>query len=106
KEKALRKPDPKEPFAALAFKTVAESTGDLVYLRVYSGLMTPGDTVLNTTNGRSERIGRLYRMMGATRQELETAGPGDIVAVIGLKQTYTGNTACDESAPIALESIV
>jgi elongation factor G len=106
KENALRKPDPKEPFAALAFKTVAESTGDLVYLRIYSGLLSPGDTVLNTTNGRTERIGRLYRMMGATRQELETAGPGDIVAVIGLKQTYTGNTVCAESAPIALESIV
>src|SRR5262245_45116500 len=68
KEKALRSPDPKEPLAALAFKTVAESTGDLVYLRIYSGMLAPGDTVLNTTNGRSERIGRLYRMMGATRQ--------------------------------------
>src|SRR5262249_22216928 len=68
KEKAERKPDPKEPFSALAFKTVAESTGDLVYLRIYSGLLAPGDTVLNTTNGRTERIGRLYRMMGATRQ--------------------------------------
>jgi elongation factor G len=106
KDKALRSPDPKESLAALAFKTVAESTGDLVYLRIYSGLLAPGDTVLNTTNSRSERVGRLYRMMGATRQELENAGPGDIVAVIGLKQTFTGNTVCDESAPIALESIV
>jgi elongation factor G len=106
KEKAQRKPETKEPFAGLAFKTVAESTGDLVYVRVYSGELTPGGTYLNTTIGRNERVGRIYRMMGATRKELEQAGPGDIVAVIGLKQTYTGNTLCDEDAPIALESIV
>ncbi len=105
KEKALRKPEAKEPFAGLAFKTVAESTGDLVYVRVYSGELEPGGTYLNTTIGRTERVGRIYRMMGATRKELEKAGPGDIVAVIGLKQTYTGNTLCDEDAPIALESI-
>jgi elongation factor G len=76
-----------------------------VYLRIYSGMLRPGETYLNTTSGKTERVGRLYRMMGATRQELEAAGPGDIVAVIGLKQTFTGNTICDESAPIALESI-
>jgi elongation factor G len=105
KEKTNRKPEPKEPFAGLAFKTVAESTGDLVYVRVYSGELKPGETYLNTTVGRGERIGRIYRMMGATRQELEKAGPGSIVAVIGLKQTYTGNTLCDEDAPVALESI-
>jgi elongation factor G len=105
KEKAQRKPETKEPFAGLAFKTVAESTGDLVYVRVYSGELKPGETYLNTTVGRSERIGRIYRMMGATRKELEQAGPGDIVAVIGLKQTFTGNTLCDADAPIALESI-
>src|SRR4051812_40545521 len=105
KEKALRKPEAKEPFAGLAFKTVAESTGDLVYVRVYSGELKPGETYLNTTIGRTERVGRIYRMMGATRKELEQAGPGDIVAVIGLKQTYTGNTLCDEDAPVALESI-
>jgi elongation factor G len=105
KEKAQRKPESKEPFAGLAFKTVAESTGDLVYVRVYSGQLKPGETYLNTTVGRTERIGRIYRMMGATRKELEEAGPGGIVAVIGLKQTYTGHTLCDEDAPIALESI-
>ncbi len=105
KEKAQRKPEVKEPFAGLAFKTVAESTGDLVYVRVYSGTLEPGKTYLNTTSGRTERVGRIYRMMGATRQELDKAGPGEIVAVIGLKQTYTGNTLCDEDAPIALESI-
>jgi elongation factor G len=105
KEKAQRKPDAKEPFSGLAFKTVAESTGDLVYVRVYSGELRKGDTVLNTTSNRTERIARLYRMMGATRQELDVAGPGDIVAVVGLKETFTGNTLCAENAPIALESI-
>jgi elongation factor G len=105
KEKASRAPEVKQPFAGLAFKTVAESTGDLVYVRVYSGELKPGETYLNTTSGRTERVGRLYRMMGATRQELDKAGPGEIVAVIGLKNTYTGNTLCDEDAPVALESI-
>jgi elongation factor G len=105
REKAIRKPDAKDPFSGLAFKTVAEPTGDLVYVRVYSGLLKQGDTVLNTTYGKTERIARLYRMMGNTRQELEEAGPGAIVAVVGLKTTYTGNTLCDQEAPVALESI-
>jgi elongation factor G len=105
KESVTRKPDPKEPFSGLAFKTVAEPTGDLVYVRVYSGTLKQGDTVLNTTYGKSERIARLYRMMGNTRQELEQAEPGAIVAVVGLKNTYTGHTLCDEDAPVALESI-
>ena len=106
KEKVQRKPDPKEKLSGLAFKTVAESTGDLVYVRIYSGEMRQGDTVNNTTVNKQERIGRLYRMMGATRQELEVAGPGDIVAIVGLKQTYTGHTLCAEDGPIALESII
>jgi elongation factor G len=105
KEKVLRKPDPKEPLAALAFKTVAESTGDLVYVRVYSGELKPGETYMNTTVNRTERVARLYRMMGDKRLELEKAGPGDIVAAIGLKQTFTGHTLCDEDHPVALESI-
>jgi elongation factor G len=105
KEIIVRKPDPKEPFSGLAFKTVAEPTGDLVYVRVYSGSLKQGDTVLNTTYGKTERIARLYRMMGNTRQELAEAGPGSIVAVVGLKNTYTGNTLCAEDAPVALESI-
>jgi elongation factor G len=105
KEAVVRKPDVKEPFSGLAFKTVAEPTGDLVYVRVYSGTLKQGDTVLNTTYGKTERIARLYRMMGNTRQELEEAQPGAIVAVVGLKNTYTGNTLCDQDAPVALESI-
>jgi elongation factor G len=105
KEKVLRSPDPKDHFSGLAFKTVSEPTGDLVYVRVYSGELHPSDTVLNTTNGRQERIGRMYRMMGNKREELEVAGPGIIVAVVGLKSTYTGNTLCSVDAPVALESI-
>src|SRR5262245_1871772 len=91
KEKAERKPDVKDPFAGLAFKTVTEATGDLVYVRVYSGELKQGEVYLNTTSGKTERIARIYRMMGNKREEKETAGPGDIVAVVGLKQTYTGN---------------
>jgi elongation factor G len=105
KDVVVRKPDPKEPFSALAFKTVAESTGDLVYVRVYSGELKPGGTYLNTTINKTERVVRFYRMMGDKRLEMESAGPGDIVAAIGLKQTFTGQTLCDPDAPVALESI-
>jgi elongation factor G len=105
KETKYRKPDAAEPMSALAFKTVAESTGDLVYIRVYSGEMKPGETYTNTTNGKKERVARFYRMMGDKRIELEKAGPGDIVAGIGLKETFTGNTLSDPDNPIALEAI-
>jgi elongation factor G len=105
KDVVTRKPEPSEPLAALAFKTVAEPTGDLVYIRVYSGEMKPGETYLNTTNGKRERIARFYRMMGDKRIELDKAGPGDIVAGIGLKETYTGNTLSDPDQPVALEAI-
>ncbi|MFO0848475.1 MAG: elongation factor G [Gemmataceae bacterium] len=105
KDVVQRKPEASEPMSALAFKTVAESTGDLVYIRVYSGEMKPGETYLNTTNGKRERIARFYRMMGDKRIELEKAGPGDIVAGIGLKETYTGNTLSDSDNPVALEAI-
>jgi elongation factor G len=105
KEKTTRKPDTSEPFSGLAFKTVTEATGDLVYVRVYSGVLRQGDTVLNTTVNRTERIARLYRMMGNEKQELPEAVPGVIAAVVGLKQTYTGHTLCSEDHPVALESI-
>jgi elongation factor G len=106
KEKVERRALSTDPFSGLAFKTVAESTGDLVYVRVYSGEIRQGDVVLNTTINRTERIGRLYRMMGNSRQEMEVAGPGTIVAVVGLKDTFTGNTICTKDAPVALESII
>jgi elongation factor G len=105
KERAERKPEPGEPFSCLAFKTVTESTGDLVYLRIYSGELHPKDEALNTTVGRSERVARIFRMMGERRDTLSVAGPGEIVAVVGLKQTHTGNTLCDKEKPIALEDI-
>ena len=91
--------------SALAFKTVAEANGDLVYIRVYSGELKPGETYTNTTNGKKERIARFYRMMGDKRISLEKAGPGDIVAAMGLTETYTGNTLCDPDQPVALEAI-
>jgi elongation factor G len=105
KEVIKRRPDASEPMSALAFKTVAEVNGDLVYIRVYSGEMKPGETYTNTTNGRKERIARFYRMMGDKRIALEKASPGDIVAAMGLSETYTGNTLCDPDQPIALEAI-
>jgi elongation factor G len=105
REPAERKPLPTEPFAGLAFKTVTESTGDLVYVRVYSGVLHPKDEVWNTSTNRPERIARIFRMMGDRRESLEEAGPGEIVAVVGLKETWTGNTLCSEDARIALEEI-
>jgi elongation factor G len=105
KETAERRPDPKEPFCGLAFKTISESTGDLVFVRIYSGELHPKDEVLNTTVGRSERVARIYRMMGDRRDSLDVAGPGEIVAVVGLRQTHTGNTLCSTSKPVALEDI-
>jgi elongation factor G len=105
KDPAERKPDASEPFSALAFKTVSEKHGDLVFLRIYSGELHPGDTILNTSVKRPERVSHVYRLMGDRRERLEVAGPGEIVAVVGLKQTATGNTLCDIDKPIALEEI-
>jgi elongation factor G len=107
KEKATaeRRPDPKEPLSSLAFKTVSEPTGDLVYVRIYSGELHPKDEVLNTTSGKTERVARIFRMMGERRDSLEVAGPGEIVAVVGLRETSTGHTMGDPDAPIVLEEI-
>jgi elongation factor G len=107
KEKATvqRRPDPKEPFSCLAFKTVTEPTGDLVFLRIYSGELHPKDDVVNTSTGKSERVARIFRLFGERRDTLEVAGPGEIVAVVGLKHTHTGNTLCDPENPIWLEEI-
>jgi elongation factor G len=105
KDVSLRKPEASEPMSALAFKTVAETNGDLVYVRVYSGEMKPGEVYMNTTTGKKERIARFYRMMGDKRISLEKAGPGDIVAAMGLADTYTGNTLSDTDQPVALEAI-
>lgn len=105
KEPIERQATEKEPMSALAFKTVSEANGDVIYTRVYSGKLMPGTTYLNANTGRIERISHVYRMMGASRERLEYAGPGEIVGVVGLKQTSTGNTLCDEDQPVVLEEI-
>jgi elongation factor G len=105
KEEVERKPDPKDPFSALAFKTVSEKHGDLVFLRIYSGQLRPGDTIMNPVNKRAERISHIYRLFGDRRDRLELAEAGEIVAVVGLKQTHTGHTLCAQDKPILLEEI-
>ncbi len=95
-----------EPFSALAFKIMADPyVGTLTFFRVYSGYLKRGSYVLNSVTGEKERIGRLLRMHADERQELEEAFAGDILATVGLKNTSTGNTLCDEDNPIILEKI-
>ena len=105
KQAVERKPDPKDPFCALAFKTVSEKHGDLVFLRIYSGQLHPGDTIMNPVNKKAERISHIYRLFGDRRDRLEVAEAGDIVAVVGLKQTHTGHTLCSQDEPVLLEEI-
>jgi elongation factor G len=105
KEQVQRKPEAGEPFSALAFKTVSEKHGDLVFLRIYSGELHPGDMLLNSTTGKQERISHIYRLFGDRRDRLEVAGPGEIVAVVGLKNTATGHTLCAQNGPVSLEEI-
>ncbi|MCM1009991.1 MAG: elongation factor G [Fusobacterium sp.] len=93
-----------EPFSALAFKVMTDPfVGRLTFLRVYSGKLTSGSYVLNATNGKKERISRIVRMYADQRQEEEEVCAGDICAAVGLKDTTTGDTLCDEKAPIILE---
>jgi elongation factor G len=100
-----RRPTADDPLAALAFKTISEQHGDFVFLRIYSGELKPGMTLLNSALGKTERISHIYRLMGARRDRLESAGPGEIVAAVGLRQTYTGHTLCDKDQPVLLEEI-
>ena len=101
-----RHPDPAEPFSALAFKVMSDQhLGKLTYLRVYSGTMESGSSVLNSTKGRKERIGKVYQMHANKREERPSAVAGQIVAVMGLKDTTTGDTLCDQSQPVILESM-
>ncbi len=101
-----RKPDSKEPLAALAFKIMSDPhLGKLTYVRVYSGTLTAGTQVLNSVKGRKERIGKVYRMHANKREEIESVGAGEIVAVMGLKDTTTGETLCDSGDPVILESM-
>jgi elongation factor G len=103
---AERPADENTPFAALAFKVMADPyVGKLTYFRVYSGKLSAGGRVLNASNGRTERIGRLLMMHANHRQEIEECYAGDICAGVGLKQTGTGDTLCAPDAPIVLETI-
>ena len=101
-----RRADDKEPFAALAFKIMADQhLGKLVFARVYSGMASQGDSVLNSTQDRKERIGRIVQMHANHREPRDVAYAGDIIALVGLKNTTTGDTLCDPSEPIVLESL-
>ena len=101
-----RRPAPDEPFSALAFKVMSDPyVGKLTYIRVYSGQAKSGDRVLNTTTGKTERVGRILQMHANHREELSEIGAGEIAAVVGLKQTGTGDTLAVDTAPIRLESM-
>ncbi|GAA0466650.1 elongation factor G [Streptomyces sp. NPDC046215] len=105
-EVVKRKPSDDEPFAGLAFKIMSDPhLGKLTFVRVYSGRMETGTAVQNSVKGKKERIGKIYRMHANKREEIESVGAGDIVAVMGLKQTTTGETLCDAAKPVILESM-
>ncbi|HXF61482.1 MAG TPA: GTP-binding protein, partial [Caldilineaceae bacterium] len=101
-----RKPDSKEPFAALVFKIVTDPfVGRLAYVRVYSGKLNAGSMAYNVNRDRRERVGRLLQMYADKREEIKECDAGDICAVVGLKQSFTGETLCDPNNPILLETI-
>jgi len=105
-EIVTRAPSFDEPTTALVFKIVTDPyVGRLAYIRVYSGIVEGGKTLLNVTKGKRERIGRLMRIYAEKREEVKEIGAGDIAAIIGLKQTFTGETLCSPSNPIVLEAI-
>src|SRR5450631_2371168 len=105
-ETITRQPADSEPFSALAFKIMADPfVGQLTFIRVYSGQLKSGDSVLNAGRGRSERIGRLLKMHANKREDINEILAGDICAAVGLKNVSTGDTICDEKHPIALENI-
>ena len=105
-EEEDRHPSDEEPFSALAFKIMTDPyVGRLCFFRVYSGTLNTGSAVLNATKGKRERVGRLLQMHANHREDLETVYSGDIAAVVGLKNTTTGDTLCDEKHPIILESM-
>ena len=106
-EKELKRfPKNDEPFAALAFKIMTDPhLGKLTFIRVYSGVLETGSTILNSTKDRKERIGKIYQMHANKREERDNVGAGMIVAVMGLKDTTTGETLCDPAKPVILESM-
>src|SRR5919109_3244872 len=105
-EVVKRKPSDDEPLSALAFKIMSDPhLGKLTFVRVYSGRLVSGTAVLNSVKGKKERIGKIYRMHANKREEIDSVGAGDIVAVMGLKQTTTGETLADDKNPVILESM-
>ena len=105
-EETDRPADDEAPFASLAFKVMTDPfVGRLTFFRVYSGILNSGSYVLNASKGKRERIGRILQMHANTRAEIQTVYSGDIAAAVGLKDTTTGDTLCDEKAPVILESI-
>ncbi len=102
----IRKPSESEPFSGLAYKIASDPhLGQLIYLRVYSGKLEAGTSVLNSVTGKKERIGKIYQMHSNKREEIASVGAGQIVAVMGLKGTKTGHTLCDQANPVVLESM-
>ncbi len=102
-EKLTRPHDSTAPLSALVFKVVNDAHGDLTYVRVYSGTLVKGSRVLNPVNGKKENISRIFEMHAKDRLPVEEVGAGNIVAVIGIKDSYTGDTLCDPDAPVVLE---
>jgi elongation factor G len=101
-----RCPSAKDPFSALAFKLINDPyVGQQTFIRIFSGELKNGMQIFNSTKGKMERIGRIFRIRAKDREEIATAGPGDIVALVGMKLTKTGDTLCDPSHPLYLESI-
>ncbi len=101
-----RAPSDKDPFCALAFKVMTDPyVGQLVFIRIYSGVLKSGSFVSNTITGKQERVGRLMRMHANKREEIQEAHAGDIVAALGIKQAKTGHSLCDPAHPILLETI-
>ena len=100
-----RKADNKEPFSALAFKIIADPHGTLSFVRVYSGVVKSGDSVLNPRTGKKSRLGRIVKMHANKREEVQKIETGDIAAIVGLKDVHTGDTLCDSKKTILLESI-
>jgi elongation factor G len=98
--------DPEKPLRALAFKIMDDPYGALTFVRLYSGQLSKGDSVLNTFTGKTERIGRLYAMHADARQDIDSAQAGDIIALVGMKNVRTGHTLCDPKRPATLEPMV
>jgi elongation factor G len=104
-EEVTRAASNDEPLAALVFKIISDKYGRLAFTRVYSGVLRTGTTVYNPVKNTNERIGRIVRMFADRREDVDEVQAGDIAAVIGLKETFTGDTLCEQSAPIVLENI-